>query len=127
MQEGWWAYVRAAALRLRWPGFEDLAWNEVEVPTHDRIETVAKETGWTVERAVQKSEFGSRSTFTLKRGRYTIVINLADATGYVSHAYWLREQPHENVHGDQLVERLASQRKDQRLDTVLNWMRRAGR
>jgi hypothetical protein len=87
------------------------------VPSHDRIETVAKLTGWNAERTLRKfPEFGSRTTFTLKRGR-TIVIDIADATGYVSHAYWLR--------GDERVENRVSQRKYQRLDTVLDWMRRA--
>jgi hypothetical protein len=101
MEGSYYGMYRAAALRLRLEGFEDLAdkvsmvpftADDDEVSTHDRIETVAKVTGWNAERSLRQSPdgFGAHTTFTLKRGRNTIVIDIADASGNVSHAYWLR-------------------------------------
>jgi molecular chaperone DnaK (HSP70) len=89
-EDGNYVLLKAAALRLRLDGFEDLA-EQVELTrydrgagledkapralTTDRIESVARMTDWTVEKLIEQdptfSPHGS-TTFTLSHGRNTV-------------------------------------------------------
>jgi len=127
--------MKAAALRLRLDGFEDLA-EQVELTrydggaglkdkspralTTDRIETVARITGWTVEKLTEQdptfSPHGS-TTFTLTHGRNTVEAKVIHWAGHIDFARWF-------IDGEE-VDRLAPQRKHYRLDIVLDWLRSA--
>lgn len=134
-EDGNYNLMKAAALRLRLDGFEKLAEQVESTPyeggagledkssgalTTDRIETVAKTTGWKVEKVIERdptfSPHGS-TTFTLTHGRNTIKAKVIHWAGYIDYARWF-------VDGKE-VERLAPQRKHNRLHIVLDWLRAA--
>jgi hypothetical protein len=122
--------LHAAAVRLELLGFAELSEAvdqivsygepEVEIPVIERFRTVAAATGWALheETKVDREWDITTTTLTLTRGRNTIDATIRGRGTHVGHATW-------RVEGVGYHEILATQRKYQRAETVLEWMRRA--
>lgn len=122
----------AAAVRLELLGFAELSAAvdrivsygepEVELPVIERFRTVAAATGWALEEATTSDpKWGiTRTQVTLTRGRNTIEATISGRGMHLDRTTWRIEGV-----GYQFHEILAPQRKYHRVETVLEWMRRA--
>jgi hypothetical protein len=124
--------LHAAAVRLELLGFAELSdavdeivsfgEPEVEIPVIERIQTVATATGWAMQEETKVDrEWGiTTTTLTLTRGRNTIDATIGGHGMHLRDARWRIKGV-----GYQFHEILATQRKYHRVETVLEWMRRA--
>lgn len=126
--------LQAASVRLELLGFAELAeavhdvasygapQAEIQIPVIERFRTVAAATGWEMsEETKVDAELGiATTTVTLTYGKNTIDVSIRGRGMHLDRATWRIAGTRYQFH-----ETLAPQRKYHRVETVLEWMRRA--